>query len=71
MICARSHLGEKNHAMATDGWTRIIVEKPFGRDSESSEDLSSHLKALFSEDQIYRIDHYLGSHEGAGVLNAC
>lgn len=42
------------------GWSRIIVEKPFGRDSESSAELSSHLSELYSEDQIYRIDHYLG-----------
>ena len=38
----------------------MIVEKPFGRDLESSNDLSNHLKSLFSEDQLYRIDHYLG-----------
>lgn len=42
------------------GWNRVIVEKPFGRDLQSSEELSAHLSSLFSEDQIYRIDHYLG-----------
>lgn len=42
------------------GWTRIIIEKPFGHDLESSEKLSKHLASLFSETQIYRIDHYLG-----------
>lgn len=42
------------------GWNRIIVEKPFGRDLQSSHELSSHLSSLFREDQIYRIDHYLG-----------
>ena len=36
------------------------MEKPFGRDLESSARLSSHLANLFREDQIYRIDHYLG-----------
>ncbi|VDK44614.1 unnamed protein product [Gongylonema pulchrum] len=41
-------------------WTRIIIEKPFGHDSESSAKLSAHLEQLFREDQIYRIDHYLG-----------
>jgi len=46
--------------MASKGWTRIIVEKPFGHDSESSNQLSAHLASLFTEDQIYRIDHYLG-----------
>lgn len=42
------------------GWNRVIVEKPFGRDLQSSEELSNHLSSLFTEDQIYRIDHYLG-----------
>ncbi|RXG73160.1 Glucose-6-phosphate 1-dehydrogenase [Armadillidium vulgare] len=43
-----------------DSWTRIIIEKPFGRDSTTSEQLSTHLAKLFNEDEIYRIDHYLG-----------
>ncbi|KAG8239601.1 hypothetical protein J437_LFUL018313 [Ladona fulva] len=42
------------------GWNRIIIEKPFGRDAESSARLSEHLSRLFKEEQIYRIDHYLG-----------
>jgi len=43
-----------------DGWSRVIIEKPFGRDSESSAELSQHLSHMYNEDQIYRIDHYLG-----------
>ncbi|CAB3376164.1 Hypothetical predicted protein [Cloeon dipterum] len=50
----------KNTCMCTKGWTRVIIEKPFGRDAESSKALSDHLASLFKEDQIYRIDHYLG-----------
>ncbi|XP_035244191.1 glucose-6-phosphate 1-dehydrogenase-like isoform X1 [Anguilla anguilla] len=50
----------RHHCMSTRGWNRVIVEKPFGRDLQSSEELSAHLSSLFSEDQIYRIDHYLG-----------
>ncbi len=46
--------------MALQGWSRVIVEKPFGKDSDSSKLLSDHLSSLFREDQIYRIDHYLG-----------
>ena len=46
--------------MSQTGWTRVIVEKPFGKDSASSADLSNHLQKLFTEDQLYRIDHYLG-----------
>lgn len=37
-----------------------MVEKPFGKDLESSNQLSDHLAALFKEEEIYRIDHYLG-----------
>uniref|UniRef100_A0A4W6EZE8 Glucose-6-phosphate 1-dehydrogenase n=1 Tax=Lates calcarifer TaxID=8187 RepID=A0A4W6EZE8_LATCA len=46
--------------MLCRGWNRVIVEKPFGRDLQSSEELSAHLSSLFTEEQIYRIDHYLG-----------
>ncbi|XP_051141261.1 glucose-6-phosphate 1-dehydrogenase, cytoplasmic isoform [Andrographis paniculata] len=42
------------------GWTRIVIEKPFGKDLSSAEELSSHIGELFDEPQIYRIDHYLG-----------
>jgi glucose-6-phosphate 1-dehydrogenase len=42
-----------------DGWTRILVEKPFGNDLESSQHLERKLCKLFKEEQIYRIDHYL------------
>ncbi|XP_056279693.1 LOW QUALITY PROTEIN: glucose-6-phosphate 1-dehydrogenase-like [Pseudoliparis swirei] len=48
------------HCMSHRGWSRVVVEKPFGRDLQSSEELSAHLSSLFTEDQIYRIDHYLG-----------
>ncbi|CAN0929196.1 Glucose-6-phosphate 1-dehydrogenase 2, chloroplastic [Linum grandiflorum] len=47
-------------ASAANGWTRVIVEKPFGRDSESSAALTRSLKQYLTEDQIFRIDHYLG-----------
>lgn len=40
-------------------WTRVVVEKPFGRDRKSSDELTSGLQKVFREDQIYRIDHYL------------
>ncbi|KZS12751.1 LOW QUALITY PROTEIN: glucose-6-phosphate 1-dehydrogenase [Daphnia magna] len=50
----------RSACMAKKGWTRVIVEKPFGRDLESSAHLSAHLASLFREEQIYRIDHYLG-----------
>jgi len=42
------------------GWTRVILEKPFGHDSESAEELATQIGGLFSEEEVYRIDHYLG-----------
>lgn len=50
----------KEAGMSSRGWTRVIVEKPFGKDLESSEELSSGIAKLFTEAQLYRIDHYLG-----------
>lgn len=47
-------------ACSKNGWTRVIVEKPFGKDSESFQELSEALYQHLTEDQIYRIDHYLG-----------
>lgn len=50
----------RNACVSIKGFTRVIIEKPFGRDDISSTKLSNHLAALFKEEQIYRIDHYLG-----------
>ncbi|GJN27238.1 hypothetical protein PR202_gb15240 [Eleusine coracana subsp. coracana] len=47
-------------AASHPGWTRVIVEKPFGKDLDSAEELSAQLGELFEEHQLYRIDHYLG-----------
>ncbi|ARK30682.1 glucose-6-phosphate dehydrogenase [Halalkalibacter krulwichiae] len=44
----------------TSGWTRLIIEKPFGRDLPSAEKLNNEIRQAFREDEIYRIDHYLG-----------
>ena len=44
----------------SEGWTRLVVEKPFGVDFESAATLNSTLHQSFDERQIYRIDHYLG-----------
>ncbi len=44
----------------SDGYTRVILEKPFGRDLASAVELNQTLHQVFDESQIYRIDHYLG-----------
>ena len=47
-------------AAQCNAWLRLIVEKPFGMDLASSEELAEQLGVLFPEEQLYRIDHYLG-----------
>ncbi len=50
------------------GWTRIVVEKPFGSDLESARQLNQVLRSAFEEDEIYRIDHYLGKETVQNIL---
>ncbi len=50
------------------GWTRLVVEKPFGYDLESASILEERLHRHFGEDQIFRIDHYLGKSMVQNVL---
>lgn len=42
------------------GWQRVVIEKPFGRDLSSARQLNERISNVFAEDDIYRIDHYLG-----------
>lgn len=51
-----------------EGWTRVIVEKPFGKDSKTAAELDVLLGKLFREEQIYRIDHYLGKEMLQNIL---
>ncbi|HEY7452712.1 MAG TPA: glucose-6-phosphate dehydrogenase [Candidatus Limnocylindria bacterium] len=63
---AVSHLGTGGLAGTSErtsgrvGWTRLVVEKPFGSDVASAETLNRQINEVFSEEQVYRIDHYLG-----------
>ena len=50
------------------GWTRIIIEKPFGRDLESMRALNKKVLDVFAEDQVYRIDHYLGKETVQNIM---
>ena len=52
----------------SEGWTRIIIEKPFGRDLQSAHQLNEQVHATFDEDQVYRIDHYLGKETVQNIL---
>ena len=51
-----------------NSWARVIVEKPFGRDLASAEDLNTNLHQVFEESQIFRIDHYLGKETVQNIL---
>jgi glucose-6-phosphate 1-dehydrogenase len=50
------------------GWRRIIIEKPFGRDAASAAELNRRIHGVFEEDQVYRIDHYLGKETVQNIL---
>ncbi|HUQ72805.1 MAG TPA: glucose-6-phosphate dehydrogenase [Planctomycetaceae bacterium] len=51
-----------------DEWLRVVFEKPFGSDSRSSRELSRNLRKWLREEQIYRIDHYLGKDTVQNIL---
>ena len=68
-----THLGEAGlngtaGRRGSSGWTRIIIEKPFGRDLASAEELNAHVLGVFDETQVYRIDHYLGKETVQNIL---
>jgi len=60
IICRLGEQQQQKGADNPDGWQRIIVEKPFGRDLLSAEHLNNVLHAYWDERQVFRIDHYLG-----------
>jgi glucose-6-phosphate 1-dehydrogenase len=51
-----------------NGWLRIVIEKPYGRDLITAESLENDLKKSFNEEQIFRIDHYLGKETVQNIL---
>jgi glucose-6-phosphate 1-dehydrogenase len=66
-----NHLGAAGLAKPEERgetWTRIIIEKPFGRDLASSRELSRAVQQVFNEEQVYRIDHYLGKETVQNLL---
>lgn len=57
-----------SHAQKHDGWTRVIIEKPFGRNLDSALALNTAIHQVFKEEQIYRIDHYLGKETVQNIM---
>ena len=52
----------------TDPWARVVIEKPFGADLQSARDLNRIARSVFDEDQIFRIDHYLGKETVQNIM---
>jgi glucose-6-phosphate 1-dehydrogenase len=67
---AIEHLGFAGMIPGRDSsqWLRVVFEKPFGHDLKSAQELSGNLRRLLREDQIYRIDHYLGKETVQNIL---
>jgi glucose-6-phosphate 1-dehydrogenase len=61
-------LGQHGLAAEEDGWRRVVIEKPFGRDLQTSEELNQVVHQAFDERQVLRIDHYLGKETVQNIL---
>jgi len=62
-------LGDSGLSRAADGaWRRVVVEKPFGHDTASARALEQSIHSVFAEDDVYRIDHYLGKETVQNIL---
>jgi glucose-6-phosphate 1-dehydrogenase len=62
------NIGESQLESCAQGWRRIVVEKPFGRNLGTARELDAKLHSVFDEDQIYRMDHYLGKETVQNIL---
>ena len=60
--------GQVGLSRCSDGWRRIIIEKPYGQDLQSARHLDRAVHASFNESQVYRIDHYLGKETVQNIL---
>jgi len=55
-------------AASADAWVRMVIEKPFGHDLASARQLNQEIQAVFQEDQVFRIDHYLGKETVQNIM---
>ena len=63
-------LGETKQLKERDGWRRVVIEKPFGTDLATAKQLNQQIHKTLHENQIYRIDHYLGKETVQNILVA-
>ena len=68
LLVKQLHDAEMIHKTSDHPFTRLIVEKPFGRDLDSAIALNNEIAGVFREDQVYRIDHYLGKETVQNIL---
>jgi glucose-6-phosphate 1-dehydrogenase len=59
---------ELGRRRTAEGWTRLVIEKPFGHDLLSARELNAQLQEFFAEHEIFRIDHYLGKETVQNML---
>jgi glucose-6-phosphate 1-dehydrogenase len=62
------NLGSQSMAQPVQGKVAVVIEKPFGHDLESARELNRQVNAVFQEDQVFRIDHYLGKETVQNIL---
>ena len=65
---AVANLGASGMAREKNGWCRVVIEKPFGTDLASAQALNRAVHQVFNEDQVFRIDHYLGKETVQNLL---
>lgn len=61
-------LGQAGLAHANNGWRRLVIEKPFGHDLATARELNRRVQRVFPEEDVYRIDHYLGKETVQNIL---
>jgi glucose-6-phosphate 1-dehydrogenase len=61
-------IGVEHLLDCSEGWSRLVIEKPYGRDHRSAEELEQEVHLVFKERQVYRIDHYLGKETVQNIL---
>ncbi|MBV8092841.1 MAG: glucose-6-phosphate dehydrogenase [Acetobacteraceae bacterium] len=62
------HLGKASLASEDAGWRRVVIEKPFGHDLPSARDLNKRVLSVLKEEQVYRIDHFLGKETVQNIM---
>lgn len=64
-----TQLGEAGLSEHPEGWRRVVIEKPFGHDLESSQELNDLVTEVFAPEDVFRIDHYLGKETVQNLLS--